>query len=61
MNKNEHFVLGADFGSDSVRVVVLDAAAEAYKAPMCAFLSAGKRACTATRKKTVSASTRSII
>ena len=26
MNKNEHFVLGADFGSDSVRVVVLDAA-----------------------------------
>lgn len=25
MKKNEHFVLGADFGSDSVRVVVLDA------------------------------------
>ena len=26
MNKGEHYVLGADFGSDSVRVVVIDAA-----------------------------------
>jgi len=26
MNKNEHYVVGADFGSDSVRVVILDAA-----------------------------------
>ncbi len=26
MNKDEHYVLGADFGSDSVRVVILDAA-----------------------------------
>ena len=61
MNKNEHFVLGADFGSDSVRVVVLDAADGSVQGSDCAFLSAGKRACTATRKKTVSASIRSII
>ena len=60
MNKNEHFVLGADFGSDSVRVVVLDAADGSVQGSD-VRLSAGKRACTATRKKTVSASIRSII